>query len=55
MWNKNKNSSKKKERFRKPFRPYQIGIHWIALAEYSQMCQGFNHFQGFSHNFVLAK
>ena len=39
-----------------------VGIHWIALTEYSQMstqlCQGFSHFQlffvvVFLHRFVM--
>ena len=44
--------------FRQPFKPCHVGIHWIALAECSQvsnMCQGFNHFSVFLHHFVLAK
>ena len=47
--------------FSKPFKPCHVGgIHWIALAKYSQlstcpMCQGFSHFSGFLHNFVMAK
>ena len=35
-----------------------VGIHWIALAEYSQMSThvpGLDHFSGFKHHFVLAK
>ena len=45
--------------FRKPSEPCHVGIHWKALAEYSQMStmyQGFSHvFLGFLHHFVLAK
>ena len=53
-------SAKAQERkdFWKPFKPCHFGIHWIALAENSKMstiCQGFNHFAGFLHHFVLAK
>ena len=35
-----------------------LGIHWIALAEYSQMSThmpGFRSFSGFLSNFVLAR
>ena len=47
----------------KPSQPCHVGIHWIALAEYSQMrsmYQGFNLFSVFFfffflHHFVLAK
>ena len=31
------------------------GIHWIALADYSPMCQGFNYFSGILHHFDVAK
>ena len=44
--------------FWKPSKPCHIGIHWIALTEYSQMSThitGFHSFLGFSHTFVLAK
>ena len=44
--------------FRKPFKPCDVGIHWIALAEYSQMSSnvpGFKSFFRFLHNFVMAK
>ena len=45
--------------FQKPSNLYHIGIHWIALAEYSQMsvpmCHDFSHFSGILHHFVLAK
>ena len=33
-------------------RPCLVGIHWIALTEYSQMS---THVLRFLHNFVLAK
>ena len=40
----------------KASKPGHVGIHWIALAEYSQMsthlCQGFSHFL---HQFVIAE
>ena len=39
-------------------KPCHVGIHWKALAEYSQMstmCQGFSSFSGFFNHFVLAK
>ena len=32
-----------------------VGILWIALAEYSQISKGFNHFSCFIHYFVMAK
>ena len=45
--------------FRKPSRPCRIGIHWIALARYSQMSThvpGFSVISlGFLHHFGLAK
>ena len=44
--------------FWKPSLPCHIGIHWKALAEYSQMrpiCQGFSEFSGCVHHFVMAK
>ena len=43
--------------FWKPLKPCHVGIHWIALAEYSQMSThlpGFIDFSGFLHYFVLA-
>ena len=38
--------------FWKPSKPYHVGIHWKALAEYSQfrwvpMCHGSSHFSAF--------
>ena len=39
-------------------KPWYVGIHWKALAEYPQIstiCQGFSHFISFSHHFVLAE
>ena len=42
----------------KPSKPYHVGIHWIALAEYSQMSTrvpGFQSFSWFLRHFVLAK
>ena len=42
----------------KPSKLYHIGIHWIALAEHSQMSThlpGFQSFSRFLHHFVLAK
>ena len=44
--------------FWKPSEPCHVGVHWIALAEYSQMSThlpGFQSFQGFLHPFVLAR
>ena len=44
--------------FWKPLKPCHVGIHWIALAEYSHMnthIPGFQSFSGFLHHFVLAK
>ena len=44
---------------RKQFKLCAVGIDWIALVGDSRMstcmCQGFNHFSGFLHHFVLAK
>ena len=42
----------------KPFKPSHVGIHWIALAECSQMSThepGFDHFSQFLHHLVMAK
>ena len=43
----------------KASKPYHVGTHWIALAEYSQMSTsmpGFQSiFQHFLHHFVMAK
>ena len=44
--------------FWKASNPCHVGIHWIALAEYSQMSThmpGFQSFFRFFHNFVAAK
>ena len=44
--------------FGKPSNPCHVGIHWIALAEYSQMSihvPGFQSFLRILHYFVLAK
>ena len=42
----------------KPIIPCQVGIHWIALAEYSQMATRVTGFQSFFrfflHHFLLA-
>ena len=43
--------------FKKSSKPCHVGIHWIALTEYSQLSThmtGFSHFYLFPH-FVLAK
>ena len=40
------------------FKPCHVGIHWIVLAEFSQMSThvpGFQSFLRFLHHFVLAK
>ena len=44
--------------FRKPSKPCHVGMHWIALAEYSRMSThllGFQSFAGFLHHFEKAK
>ena len=44
--------------FQKPSKSGQVGIHWKALAEYSQMSThlpGFQSFFTFLQNFALAK
>ena len=44
--------------FQKRSKPCHVGIHPIALAEYSQMSThltGIQSFLGFLHHFVLAK
>ena len=44
--------------FWKPSKPYHVGIHWMALTEYSQMSThvpGFQSYSRFLHHFVLAK
>ena len=44
--------------FRKPSKPCHVGIHWIALAEYSHMSTHLPEFQSFFsffNHFVLAK
>ena len=44
--------------FLKSSKPCHVGIHWIALAEYSQMSThvpGFQLFFHFLHPYVLAK
>ena len=38
----------------KPFKPCHIGIHWIALPEFSHVPGFQSFFRGF-HHFVLAK
>ena len=41
-----------------PSKPYHIGIHWITLAEFSQMSAhlpAFQSFLSFLHHFVMAK
>ena len=42
--------------FLKPLKPCHVGIHWIALAEYSQRSTHVRgpHFSGFLHTFVMA-
>ena len=45
----------------KTLKPCHVGIHWIALIEYSQMstrvpmCQGCSHFTVFLHHCVMPK
>ena len=39
--------------FWKPSKPCHVGIHWIALAEYSQMCTHVSEFQLFFRFFTL--
>ena len=39
--------------FRKPSKAYHVGIHWIALAEYSQMSTHVPGFQTFFRFFAL--
>ena len=42
----------------KPSKPCHVGIHWIALAEHSQISThvpGYSRFSGFWHHFILAK
>ena len=42
----------------KPSKPCHVGIHWIALTEYSRMSThmpGFHTFSGFLHHFIMAK
>ena len=44
--------------FCKPSQPCYVGIHWIALAEYSQMSTHVPRFQSFFrflHHFLLGK
>ena len=44
--------------FENHLNPVMFGIHWIALAEYSQMSTHLPEFQplsGVLHHFVLAK
>ena len=36
-----------KQRFLKPSKPCHVGIHWIALAEFSQMSTHIPRFQSF--------
>ena len=54
-------SSKGQERkyFSKRSKPCHVGIHWIALTEYSQVkstnVPGFQSFSGFLHHFVSTK
>ena len=38
--------------FLKPSEPYHVGIHWIALAEYFQMCTHLPGFQSFFRFFA---
>ena len=48
----------RKDLYEQP-KPCHIGIHWISLAELSQMCTHVPGLQaiilGFLHHFVLAK
>ena len=42
----------------KSSKPYHVGIHWIALAEFSQISTnvpGFLSFSGFFKHFLMAK
>ena len=44
--------------FWKPSKPCHVGIHWIALADYSQirtLVLRFQLFKGVMHSFVMAK
>ena len=44
--------------FWKPSKPFHVGIHWLALAEYSQMnthTPGFQSLFSFLRHIVLAK
>ena len=44
--------------FRKPSKPCCVGIHWIALAKFSEMSTrvpGFQSFFSFLNHFALAK
>ena len=44
--------------FLKPFKPCHVGIHWIALAEYSQMntyMPGFQSFSSFFPSFCIGQ
>ena len=50
--------TQKRKDFKKISKLCRIGIHWIALAEFSQMSThkpGFQSFFRFLHHFVLAK
>ena len=51
--------SSEMERFLKPSQPCHVGIHWIALAEYSQMSTNvvpeLKSFFRCLHTFILAK
>ena len=41
------------QRFSKPSKPCHSGIHWIALAEYSQMSTHMPGFQGYFRFFCI--
>ena len=41
------------QRFLKPLKPYHVGMHWIALAEYSHMSTRVPRFQLF-YSFFAA-
>ena len=52
-------SKRKIDLFFKPSEPCHVGIHWIALSLSTlrrvPMYQGFSHFLGFLHHFVISK
>ena len=44
--------STRMQKFRKPFKPYHVGIHWKALTEYSQISTHVPWFQSFFRLFA---